>query len=145
MKQSPQSAELSELPPPLPLAPAVSVAPRELRVRFDPDARADADAGKRTLVVRLGPDGAKWAWLGLVLAAYGWLVLMVGRGYLPQGAAAAALTLILSFRAARSLLAHAAEPCELAPALRLTIAAAHLHGLVLAATLALGRWPGALS
>ena len=110
-----------------------------------PDRRGDAAAGKRTLVVRLGPDGAKWAWLGLVLAAYGWLVLMVGRGYLPQGAAAAALTLILSFRAARSLLAHAAEPCELAPALRLTIAAAHLHGLVLAATLALGRWPGALS
>lgn len=110
-----------------------------------PDQRGDAAAGKRTLVVRLGPDGAKWAWLGLVLAAYGWLVLMVGRGYLPQGAAAAALTLILSFRAARSLLAHAAEPCELAPALRLTIAAAHLHGLVLAATLALGRWPGALS
>ena len=110
-----------------------------------PDQRGDAAAGKRTLVVRLGPDGAKWAWLGLVLAAYGWLVLMVGRGYLPQGAAAAALTLILSFRAARSLLAHAAEPCELAPALRLTIAAAHLHGLVLADTLALGRWPGALS
>ena len=110
-----------------------------------PDQRGDAAAGKRTLVVRLGPDGAKWAWLGLVLAAYGWLVLMVGRGYLPQGAAVAALTLILSFRAARSLLAHAAEPCELAPALRLTIAAAHLHGLVLAATLALGRWPGALS
>ena len=110
-----------------------------------PDRCGDAAVGKRTLVVCLGPDGAKWAWLGLVLAAYGWLVLMVGRGYLPQGAAAAALTLILSFRAARSLLAHASEPCELAPALRLTIAAAHLHGLVLAATLALGRWPGALS
>ena len=110
-----------------------------------PDRRGDAAAGKRTLVVRLGPDGAKWAWLGLVLAAYGWLVLMVGRGQLPRGAAAAALTLILSFRAARSLLAHAADPSALAPALRLAIAAAHLHGLVLAATLAFGRWPGALT
>ncbi|MDD2669137.1 prenyltransferase [Zoogloea sp.] len=110
-----------------------------------PDRRGDEAAGKRTLVVRLGPDGAKWAYLGLVLLAYGWLVLMVGRDRLPQGAAAAALTLILSFRAARYLMAHASEPSELAPALKLTIAAAHLHGLVLAATLAFGRWPGALS
>ena len=110
-----------------------------------PDRRGDAAAGKRTLVVRLGPDSAKWVYLGLVLAAYGWLVLMVGRDRLPQGAAAAALTLILSFRAARYLMAHAAEPSELAPALKLTIAAANLHGLVLAATLAFGRWPGVVS
>ena len=110
-----------------------------------PDRRGDEAAGKRTLVVRLGPENAKWAYLGLVLLAYGWLVLMVGRDRLPQGAAAAALTLILSFRAARYLMAHASEPSELVPALKLTIAAAHLHGLVLAATLAFGRWPGALS
>ena len=77
--------------------------------------------------------------------AYGWLVLMVGRDRLPQGAAAAALSLILSFRAARHLLAHADRPAELAPAIKLTIAAAHLHGLILAATLAFGRWPGATS
>lgn len=67
--------------------------------------------------------------------------LAVG-GARPLSQSAAALA---AMHAARSLLAHAAEPCELAPALRLTIAAAHLHGLVLAATLALGRWPGALS
>jgi len=107
-----------------------------------PDRRGDEAAGKRTLVVRLGPEGAKWAYLGLVLVAYGWLVLMAGRGRLPQGAVAAALTLILSFRAARFLLAHADEPAELAAPIRLSIAAAHLHGLILAATLAFGRWPG---
>ena len=110
-----------------------------------PDLRGDAAAGKRTLVVRLGPHSAKWAFLGTLIVAYGWLVLMVGRDQLPQGAAAAALTLILSFRAARHLLAHADEPAELAPAIKLTIAAANLHGLVLAATLAFGRWPGATS
>lgn len=109
-----------------------------------PDLRGDAAAGKRTLVVRLGPHAAKWVFLGVVIVAYGWLVLMVGRNQLPQGAAAAALTLILSFRAARHLLAHADEPSELAPAIKLTIAAANLHGLVLAATLAFGRWPGAV-
>ena len=107
-----------------------------------PDQQGDACAGKRTLVVRLGPDTAKWVCLGLVLAAYAWLVLMVGRERLPQGAAAAAMTLILSFRGLRTLLAHAGQPSELAPALRLTIAAANLHGLLLAATLAFGRWPG---
>lgn len=107
-----------------------------------PDRQGDASAGKRTLVVRLGPDTAKWVCLGLVLAAYAWLILMVGRDRLPQGAAAAAMTLILSFRGLRTLLAHASKPAELAPALRLTIAAANLHGLVLAATLAFGRWPG---
>jgi len=107
-----------------------------------PDRQGDASAGKRTLVVRLGPDTAKWVCLGLVLAAYAWLVLMVGRERLPHGAAAAAMTLILSFRGLRTLLAHASQPTELAPALRLTIAAANLHGLLLAATLAFGRWPG---
>ena len=106
-----------------------------------PDRRGDEAAGKRTLVVRLGPDTAKWVCLGAVLLAYGWLVLMVGRERLPHAAAAAALTLILSFRAQRHLLAHASEPAELAPALKLTIAAANLHGLILAATLAFGRWP----
>lgn len=109
-----------------------------------PDLRGDAAAGKHTLVVRLGPHSAKWAFLGTLIVAYGWLVLMVGRDQLPQGAAAAAMSLILSFRAARHLLAHADEPSELAPAIKLTIAAANLHGLVLAATLAFGRWPGAI-
>ncbi|MBS0357203.1 MAG: prenyltransferase [Proteobacteria bacterium] len=109
-----------------------------------PDRRGDEAAGKRTLVVRLGPHTAKWAYLGLVLLAYGWLVLMVGQNVLPRGAAAAALTLIFSFRAARYLLIHASEPVELAPALKLTIVAANLHGLTLAATLAFGRWPGVL-
>ena len=80
-----------------------------------PDLRGDAAAGKRTLVVRLGPHTAKWAYLALTVVAYGWLVLMVGRDRLPQGAAAAALSLILSFRAARHLLAHADRPAELPP------------------------------
>ena len=107
-----------------------------------PDHRGDAAAGKRTLVVRFGPDGAKWSCVGLVVGAYAWLMLMVGRELLPHAAAAAAFSLILSFRALRHLLAHAAEPAALAPALKLTIAAAHLHGLILAATLAFARWPG---
>lgn len=106
-----------------------------------PDRRGDAAAGKRTLVVRLGAEDAKWGYLAIALVAYGWLVLQIGRGNLPQAAGGAALTLVLSFHAARGLIAHASEPTELAPAIRLTIVAALLHGAALAAGLAFGRWP----
>jgi 1,4-dihydroxy-2-naphthoate octaprenyltransferase len=103
-----------------------------------PDAAGDAAAGKRTLVVRLGADSAKWGYFGIAVVAYGWLVLQIGRNNLPQACAAAAFTLLLSFHAARLLREHASEPSELAPAIKLTIAAANVHGLVLAATLAFG-------
>jgi 1,4-dihydroxy-2-naphthoate octaprenyltransferase len=103
--------------------------------------RGDEAAGKRTLVVRLGAEQARWGYLIIALLAYGWLVLMVGREVLPQKAAGAALTLVLSFHAARELLAHADTPAELGKAIRLTIIAANLHGLLLAAALAFARWP----
>jgi hypothetical protein len=85
----------SAAPSPSPLVAGLSYALLVAAILFInefPDRRGDEAAGKRTLVVRLGPDNAKWAWLGLVLAAYAWLVLMVGRDRLPQGAAAAAMT-----------------------------------------------------
>lgn len=107
-----------------------------------PDHAGDAAAGKRTLVVRLGPQTAKWGYLLIALLACGWLVLMVGRGLLPQKAAAAAFTLVLSFNAAKRLIDHAEAAAELAPAIGQTIAAACLHGLILTAVLALADWPG---
>jgi len=106
-----------------------------------PDHAGDAASGKRTLVVILGPQHAKWGYLLMAIVAYAWLVVMVANNHLPQKAAGAALTLVLSFHAGRELLKHATEPGELARPIKLTIAAANLHGLALAAALAFTTWP----
>ena len=63
---------------------------------------------------------------------------MVGNDTLPQKSAAAAMTLVLSFTAARDLLEYASQPAALEPAIKRTILAANLHGLVLAGALMFG-------
>ena len=103
-----------------------------------PDHAGDAAAGKRTLVVLLGPQTAKWAYLLIAIVAYGWLLGMVGKDTLPQKSAAAAMTLVLSFTAARDLLEYASQPAALEPAIKRTILAANLHGMVLAGALMFG-------
>ena len=103
-----------------------------------PDHAGDAAAGKRTLVVLLGPQTAKWAYLLIAIVAYGWLLGMVGNDTLPQKSAAAAMTLVLSFTAARDLLEYASQPAALEPAIKRTILATNLHGLVLAGALMFG-------
>lgn len=128
----------------LPLAAGISYALLVANLLFInqfPDHDGDAAAGKRTLVVRLGPEVAKWGYLLIAILAYGWLVAMVAIGLLPQKAGAAAMTLVFSFAAARELIAHASAPAELAPAIRRTILAVNLHGLALAAALAFAPWP----
>lgn len=136
-----QRGDFSSLPFAAGLSYALLVANLLLIKQF-PDHDGDAAVGKRTLVVRLGPQTAKWGYLLAAIVAYGWLVAMVARDLLPQQAAAAAITLVLSFGAARELIAHAGEPAELAKPIRATLAAVILHGLILAAALAFGRWPG---
>lgn len=100
-----------------------------------PDCRADQAAGKRHWVVRLGPARARWGYLIIAATAYVWLSAAVANRYLPPLALIALLPAVLSYKAGVVLLEHATRPQRLEPAIKLTIAAASAHGLLLAVAL----------
>ncbi|WP_296871509.1 prenyltransferase [Tibeticola sp.] len=98
-----------------------------------PDAPADAQVGKHTLAVRLGPRGAAGLYLLIALAAHAWLALGVWAQVQPVVAAWGLVSLPVSLAAAALFIRHAGTPQSLRPAIVLTIAAATLHGLAMAA------------
>ncbi|QTD45079.1 prenyltransferase [Ottowia testudinis] len=102
-----------------------------------PDAAADARVGKRTLAVRLGGHGAARLYGVLTLLAQGVVVTAVWTGVAPRAALAGLLALPLSLAAAALLGRHAAAPTRLKPAMALSIAAANVQGLAMAAGLGL--------
>jgi len=102
-----------------------------------PDRQADELAGKRHWVVRLGPQRARWGYFVIAFAGYAWLLGAVVAGALPPSALIALLPAALSCKAGRVLLEHAARPPRLEPAIRMTIASASAHGMLLAAAMVL--------
>lgn len=123
----------------IPAVTAVSfglLAANILLINGVPDAPADAQVGKNTLAVRLGPVGAAWLYLGLAVLAHAWLALAVWQLIPPQQALWGLVSLPLSLAAAVLLLRHARQPQRLRPAIALTIAAAVVHALAMAAGLA---------
>lgn len=97
-----------------------------------PDAPADAQVGKRTLVVRLGATPAALLYASLVLSAHAWLVLSVWLLIPPMPALWGLVSLPLSLAALGWLWVHRHQPGRLKPALALTVAATLLHGLGMA-------------
>lgn len=98
-----------------------------------PDARADAAAGKRTLVVRLGPMVSAAVYAALVLFAHAWLAVWWWGDWLPSTAWWALGSLPLSVAAALGLALRARQVARLRPVMALSIAAAVLHGALLTA------------
>ncbi|MDD5389814.1 MAG: prenyltransferase [Gallionellaceae bacterium] len=103
-----------------------------------PDRAADIQAGKLHWVARLEPTvAARGYWL-ILAAAVAALVWLVASGWLPALALVSLLAVLPALKAGRELSIHAAEPAKLAPALQLTIVAAHLQPVLLGLVLALG-------
>jgi 1,4-dihydroxy-2-naphthoate octaprenyltransferase len=106
-----------------------------LYVNQFPDRNADLQAGKRHWVVRLEPSiAARGYWLILALAVLV-QVWLVASGRLPPLTLISLLALIPALKAGQVLSAHAAEPAKLAPAVQMTILAAHLQPVLLSAAL----------
>jgi len=100
-----------------------------------PDRKADEMAGKRHWVVRLGPQRARWGYFVIATAGYAWLLGAVIAGALPLSAMIALLPAVLSYKAGVVLLEHAGWPSRLEPAIKMTIASASAHGMLLAAAM----------
>ena len=103
------------------------------------DMEADARAGKRTLVVRLGRRNASRAFGFIAAAAFAPVVAGVAARLLPPHTLIALAALPVALRAAAVARRHYDSPKELAPANALTILAHTLAGALLAAGYLLAR------
>ena len=118
-------------------APYALLVANILYINQFPDRDADRASGKLHWVARLQPQTAAWGYgLILLLAALSLLGGML-LGALPWAAACAFVAWMPAIQAWRQLRRFAATPEQLAPAIKLTLLAAHALPLLLAITLLL--------
>jgi len=96
-----------------------------------PDMLADDLSGKRTLVVRLGRARARAGYPLLLWLAYGSVIVAAISAVLPAPTLLCLAALPVSLIAMHGLWQHADQPAKLAPAIKLTILAAHLQGTLM--------------
>ena len=105
-----------------------------------PDREADKQAGKLHWVVRLQPENAARVYGLIALGAAVMLVALVALNGLPVWSLVSLAGFPPAIPAWRMLIQHCRQPEHLAPAIKATILAAHLHAVLLAASLFLGGW-----
>ena len=104
-----------------------------------PDRKADEAAGKRHWVVRLGPERAVYGYAAIGASAYAIVLLAIISGDLPSLAVVSVAPAALTLRAYRILSANWMRPPALLTAIKATIGAACLHGVLLAASITAAR------
>jgi 1,4-dihydroxy-2-naphthoate octaprenyltransferase len=104
-----------------------------------PDRQADLEAGKLHWVARLDPRQARWGYPVIAMLAAAALLTgaVPASGRLPRPTLLALLALAPAAVATRDLFRFAHGPQRLAPAIKATVAAAILHGMLLSAGLLL--------
>jgi len=118
--------------------PYALLATNLLYINQFPDRSADTAAGKLHWVARLDVRHARWVYVLIVASAYVWLLASVLLGLIPELVLLACLALPLSVRAEILLFRHAVQPHRLKEAIRLTIGAMMVHGVLLSIGLILG-------
>jgi 1,4-dihydroxy-2-naphthoate polyprenyltransferase len=128
-------------PPWLVAVPYALLVTNILFINQFPDRDADLASGKLHWVARLQPEIAARGY-GLILLLAGFALLFsIVNGTLPRAGVVGLFALLPALLAWRQLQRLAATPEHLAPAIRLTLLAAHLLPLLLAATLLLTEIP----